>query len=110
MSSVSMVINYLRHPPGAMKGRSDDEPDHKTYLHRNGRTSRVSISFVSDKKSYQGLNKIATHYGIKLVKLDTEDWDDAEEKVQDVIKKNRGQASWNFLLVNEYSIATLSQY
>ncbi|KAI6784357.1 ATP-dependent RNA helicase-like protein [Emericellopsis cladophorae] len=95
VSSVSMVINY----DIPMKGRSDDEPDHETYLHRIGRTGRfgrvgVSISFVSDKKSYQGLNKIATHYGIDLVKLDTEDWDDAEEKVKDVIKKNRAQASY----------------
>jgi ATP-dependent RNA helicase DDX19/DBP5 len=95
VSSVSMVINY----DIPMKGRSDDEPDHETYLHRIGRTGRfgrvgVSISFVSDKKSYQALNKIATHYGIDLVKLDTEDWDDAEEKVKDVIKKNRAQASY----------------
>ncbi|KAG9253699.1 uncharacterized protein F5Z01DRAFT_123935 [Emericellopsis atlantica] len=59
LTNVSIVINY----DIPMKGRSDDDPDHETYLHRIGRTGRVSISFVSDKKSYQGLNKIATHYG-----------------------------------------------
>ncbi|KAG9253693.1 P-loop containing nucleoside triphosphate hydrolase protein [Emericellopsis atlantica] len=36
VSSVSMVINY----DIPMKGRSDDEPDHETYLHRIGRTGR----------------------------------------------------------------------
>ena len=95
VSSVSMVINY----DIPMKGRGDTEPDTETYLHRIGRTGRfgrvgVSVSFVYDKKSFDALNKIALHYGIDLVKLDTEDWDDAEERVKEVIKKNRAQASY----------------
>ena len=95
VSSVSMVINY----DIPMKGRSDEEPDTETYLHRIGRTGRfgrvgVSISFVYDKKSYDALSYIATHFGIDLVKLDTEDWDDAEERVKEVIKKNRAQAGY----------------
>lgn len=95
VSSVSMVINY----DIPMKGRFDEEPDIETYLHRIGRTGRfgrvgVSISFVYDKKSFDALNKIAVHYGIDLVKLDTDDWDDAEEKVKQVIKKNRAQADY----------------
>ncbi|CAH0014746.1 unnamed protein product [Clonostachys rhizophaga] len=95
VSSVSMVINY----DIPMKGRGDTEPDTETYLHRIGRTGRfgrvgVSISFVYDKKSYDALSSIANHYGIDLVKLDTDDWDDAEERVKEVIKKNRAQAAY----------------
>jgi ATP-dependent RNA helicase DDX19/DBP5 len=95
VSSVSMVINY----DIPMKGRGDAEPDAETYLHRIGRTGRfgrigVSISFVHDKASYNALSSIATSFGIDLVHLDTEDWDEAEEKVKEVIKKNRAQASY----------------
>lgn len=95
VSSVSMVINY----DIPMKGRGDTEPDAETYLHRIGRTGRfgrvgVSISFVYDKKSFDALNQIAQTFGIDLVKLDTEDWDEAEQLVKDVIKKNRAQASY----------------
>ncbi|PNY21680.1 ATP-dependent RNA helicase DBP5 [Tolypocladium capitatum] len=95
VSSVSMVINY----DIPMKGRGDTEPDAETYLHRIGRTGRfgrigVSISFVYDKKSFDALSQIATTFGIDLVHLDTEDWDDAEAKVKEVIKKNRAQANY----------------
>ncbi|OAA80275.1 DEAD-like helicase [Akanthomyces lecanii RCEF 1005] len=95
VSSVSMVINY----DIPMKGRNDEEPDYETYLHRIGRTGRfgrvgVSISFVYDKKSFDALSKIAEQFGIDLVHLDTEDWDEAEARVKEVIKKNRAQASY----------------
>lgn len=95
VSSVSMVINY----DIPMKGRNDSEPDAETYLHRIGRTGRfgrvgVSISFVYDEKSYKALSQIAYGFGIDLVKLETDDWDEAEAKVKEVIKKNRAQASY----------------
>lgn len=95
VSSVSMVINY----DIPMKGRGDSEPDAETYLHRIGRTGRfgrigVSISFVYDKKSYDALSFIVNSFGIDLVRLDTDDWDDAEAKVKEVIKRNRAQASY----------------
>ncbi|TFB07439.1 ATP-dependent RNA helicase DBP5 [Trichoderma ghanense] len=95
VSTVSMVINY----DIPMKGRGDSEPDAETYLHRIGRTGRfgrvgVSISFVYDKKSYDALSSIANTYGIDLVRLDTDDWDEAEERVKEVIKKNRAQAAY----------------
>jgi ATP-dependent RNA helicase DDX19/DBP5 len=95
VSSVSMVINY----DIPMKGRGDAEPDAETYLHRIGRTGRfgrvgVSISFVHDKRSFDALSSIANTFQIDLVHLDTEDWDEAEAKVKDVIKKNRAQASY----------------
>lgn len=95
VSSVSMVINY----DIPMKGRGDSEADPETYLHRIGRTGRfgrigVSVSFVSDKKSYQALSHIAELYQIDLVQLDTSDWDAAEEAVQKVIKSNRAKAAF----------------
>lgn len=95
VQSVSMVINY----DIPMKGASDSEPDYETYLHRIGRTGRfgrvgVSISFVFDKKSFMALRSIADFYGIDLVKLDQNDWDETEEVVQKVIKSSR--AGTNF--------------
>lgn len=95
VSSVSMVINY----DIPMKGRNDEEPDAETYLHRIGRTGRfgrvgVSISFIYDKKSFDALSKIADMYGIDLVQLETDDWDEAEARVKEVIKHNRAQASY----------------
>ncbi|SPN97741.1 probable RNA helicase DBP5 [Cephalotrichum gorgonifer] len=95
VSSVSMVINY----DIPMKGRGDSEPDPETYLHRIGRTGRfgrigVSISFVYDKKSFTALSSIANKYGIDLVQLSPDDWDDTEKRVQTVIKSNRAQAGY----------------
>jgi ATP-dependent RNA helicase DDX19/DBP5 len=90
-----MVINY----DIPMKGRSDQEPDPETYLHRIGRTGRfgrigVSISFVYDKRSFQSLVSITKLYGIDLVQLSPEDWDETEKRVQSVIKSNRAQAKY----------------
>ncbi|KAG5951590.1 RNA helicase required for poly(A+) mRNA export [Claviceps sorghi] len=96
VASVSMVINYdIPMKPGPR----GDEPDAETYLHRIGRTGRfgrigVSISFVFDQKSFDSLSAIAKHFGIDLVNLPTDDWDEAEEKVKEVIKKNSAQASY----------------
>ncbi|GAO14323.1 uncharacterized protein UV8b_07484 [Ustilaginoidea virens] len=96
VSSVSMVINY---DIPMMPGPKGDEPDAETYLHRIGRTGRfgrigVSISFVYDQRSFEALSAIATHFGIDLVNLPTDDWDEAEEKVKEVIKNNSAQASY----------------
>lgn len=95
VSSVSMVINY----DIPMKGPNDAEPDPETYLHRIGRTGRfgrvgVSISFVSDKKSFSALQSITEEYGIDLVQLTPDDWDRTERKIHDVIKSNRAQATY----------------
>jgi ATP-dependent RNA helicase DDX19/DBP5 len=96
VQSVSMVINYdipmQNMPP-------NDIADPETYLHRIGRTGRfgrvgVSISFVYDSKSYHALAAIAKHYGIDLVKLNYDDWDETEDLVQRVIKSSR--AGQNF--------------
>jgi len=90
VQSVSMVINY----DIPMKGRSDDVPDPETYLHRIGRTGRfgrvgVSISFVFDRKSYKALLDITNSFGIDLIKLNQDDWDETEEIVKRVIKSSR---------------------
>jgi ATP-dependent RNA helicase DDX19/DBP5 len=90
VSTVSMVINY----DIPMKGVGDSEPDSETYLHRIGRTGRfgaigVSISFVHDKKSYNALASIANGFGIDLVQLSYEDWDETEHMVQAIIKSSR---------------------
>lgn len=93
VSSVSMVINY----DIPMKGA---EPDPETYLHRIGRTGRfgrvgVSISFVSDRRSFEALAWIASHYSIDLVQLSPDDWDRTERKVQEIIKSSRAKPEYN---------------
>ncbi|KHJ31238.1 putative atp-dependent rna helicase dbp5 [Erysiphe necator] len=90
VSTVSMVINY----DIPMKGRFNEIPDAETYLHRIGRTGRfgrsgVSISFVFDSRSFQCLKEITDVYKIDLVRLDHEDWDEAEATIQRVIKTSR---------------------
>ncbi|KAK4217137.1 ATP-dependent RNA helicase DBP5 [Rhypophila decipiens] len=95
VSTVSMVINY----DIPMKGPGEREPDAETYLHRIGRTGRfgrvgVSISFVYDKRSYQALTYISNYYGIDLVQLSPDDWDETERKVQDVLKSSRAKPDY----------------
>ncbi|KAH8893226.1 DEAD-domain-containing protein [Thozetella sp. PMI_491] len=96
VSSVSMVINY----DIPMKGvGAREEPDPETYLHRIGRTGRfgrvgVSISFVYDRKSFDALSKIAETYDIDLIQLSPDDWDETEEKVQEVIKSSRARPDY----------------
>lgn len=90
VQSVSMVVNY----DIPMKGRSGQEPDGETYLHRIGRTGRfgrvgVSISFVFDKVSYQALTGIANQYGIDMVRIDQKDWDGAEKTIHQIIRSSR---------------------
>ncbi|KAI0394088.1 P-loop containing nucleoside triphosphate hydrolase protein [Xylariaceae sp. FL0594] len=95
VSTVSMVINY----DIPMKGAGDTEHDTETYLHRIGRTGRfgrvgVSITFISDKKSFNALQRIAKDLQIDLVALSPDDWDDTEKQVQQVIKSSRAQANF----------------
>ncbi|TVY84044.1 ATP-dependent RNA helicase dbp5 [Lachnellula suecica] len=90
VQSVNMVINY----DVPMMGRNDDQPDAETYLHRIGRTGRfgrvgVSISFVFDRKSFQALSKIGEYYGIDLVRLPTDDWDETENIIKQITKSSR---------------------
>ena len=96
VSTVSMVINY----DIPMKGMGDAMHDTETYLHRIGRTGRfgrvgVSITFISDKKSFLALQAIANDLQVDLVSLSPEDWDETEKRVQRVIKSSRAQANFN---------------
>ncbi|OTA70089.1 DEAD-domain-containing protein [Hypoxylon sp. EC38] len=96
VSTVSMVINY----DIPMKGMGDNMVhDTETYLHRIGRTGRfgrvgVSITFISDKKSFDALKAIAQDLDIDLVALKPDDWDETEMQVQRVIKSSRAQADF----------------
>ncbi|KAI0141698.1 P-loop containing nucleoside triphosphate hydrolase protein [Xylariaceae sp. FL1272] len=95
VSSVSMVINY----DIPMKGMNDAVHDTETYLHRIGRTGRfgrvgVSITFITDKKSFQALSAISKDLDIDLIALSPDDWDETEATVQRIIKSNRAQAEY----------------
>ncbi len=95
VSSVSMVINY----DIPMKGAGDREPDAETYLHRIGRTGRfgrvgVSISFVHDRKSFTALSEIANYYGIDLIQLSPDDWEETEQKIRHILKSARAQSDY----------------
>ncbi|KAI0012567.1 DEAD-domain-containing protein [Xylariaceae sp. FL0662B] len=95
VSTVSMVINY----DIPMKGPGEAMHDTETYLHRIGRTGRfgrvgVSITFISDKKSFMALQAIAADLQIDLVALSPDDWDTTEFQVQQVIKSSRARSEF----------------
>lgn len=75
------------------------QPDPQTYLHRIGRTGRfgrvgVSISLVSDRRSFLALQNIAQYFNIQLTRLDSGDWDAIEDRVQKVLKSSRAGANF----------------
>ncbi|KAI0019325.1 DEAD-domain-containing protein [Xylariomycetidae sp. FL0641] len=95
VSTVSMVINY----DIPMKGQGELVHDTETYLHRIGRTGRfgrvgVSITFISDKRSFAALQAIAKDLSIDLVSLSPDDWDETEAQVHKVIKSSRAAAGF----------------
>ncbi len=100
VSTVSMVINYdlpMIYDPVM---RRDTGPDYETYLHRIGRTGRfgrigVSISFVTDRRSFEALNSIAAHYHLDLVKLNQYDWDETETLIKGIIRSTRAGPEFN---------------
>ena len=94
MQTVSMVINYDIPMIYDQQRHRDIEPDYETYLHRIGRTGRfgrvgVSITFISDHVGYQALQSITAHYGIDLISLKHDDWDETETVVKKIIKSSR---------------------
>lgn len=111
VQTVSLVINYvcsLKGPNYLLKhvDRKQDipldmngKPDPQTYLHRIGRTGRfgrvgVSISLVSDRRSFLALRTISEYFSIPLIRLNRSDWDDVEEQVQKVLKSSRAGANF----------------
>ena len=83
-----MVINY------DIPETVDRGPDYETYLHRIGRTGRfgrtgAALSFVHDKRSWQNLMAICKHFGVEPTRLDTEDWDQVEKMLKQIMKNSR---------------------
>jgi ATP-dependent RNA helicase DDX19/DBP5 len=81
VNQVNMVVNYdLPVDPRGL-------PDFETYLHRIGRTGRfgrtgVSIAFVHDKKSWEELDAFQQHFGVKMVEISTNDWEETEKMIK----------------------------
>lgn len=89
VSTVSMVINYDI-------PETDGVADPETYLHRIGRTGRfgrvgVAVSFVYDKNSWTALSKISEYFGSAPIKIETEDWDEVERQIKEVLTSPRVQ-------------------
>ena len=82
VEQVTLVVNFDL--PVDMQGR----PDCETYLHRIGRTGRfgksgVAINFVSHERDMRVLQDIQNHFGIQIKRLDTDDFNDMEQKLGD---------------------------
>lgn len=88
VQSVTMVINY------DVPDTVDRQPDAETFLHRVGRTGRfgkvgVALTLVHDRRSWQMFQAICVQLEISPTKLDTEDWDNVERVVKQIIKSSR---------------------
>uniref|UniRef100_A0A1I7YH58 Helicase C-terminal domain-containing protein n=1 Tax=Steinernema glaseri TaxID=37863 RepID=A0A1I7YH58_9BILA len=78
-----MVINYdipVTHDTA--------EPDFETYLHRIGRTGRfghpgLAVNFADSDRAMEIVDMIANHFGVEILKLDTED-DKQLERVENM--------------------------
>ncbi|KAI4210121.1 MAG: hypothetical protein LQ351_007024 [Letrouitia transgressa] len=96
VQSVSLVVNY------DLPDLSPSYPhsaDNQTYLHRIGRTGRfgrvgVSISLISGNRDWRLLSEIQDYFNVKMIGLDTRDWDGVEESIKAVLKSNRAQANF----------------
>ncbi|KAG2217815.1 hypothetical protein INT45_005416, partial [Circinella minor] len=81
---VSLVVNYDL--PLDQRG----QPDYEAYLHRIGRTGRfgrtgVSVNFVHDKKSWELMHQIETHFQREITRIPTEDWEEVEKRFKSVL-------------------------
>ena len=88
VQTVTMVINY------DIPETVDHQPDYETYLHRIGRTGRfgrtgAALSFVHDRKSWESLMAICKHFQVEPTKLDTDDWDEVEKLLKQIMKNAR---------------------
>lgn len=88
VSTVTMVVNY------DIPETVDGQPDFETYLHRIGRTGRfgrtgAALTFVHDRKSWQGLMAICKHFGVEPTKLDASDWDEVEHTLKTIMRNSR---------------------
>lgn len=83
VEQVTLVVNF------DLPISYDAGPDYETYLHRIGRTGRfgksgVAVNFVTTEKDYENMKLIEEHFNEKIVGLvDTEDYDEMQEKFAD---------------------------
>ncbi|KII85166.1 hypothetical protein PLICRDRAFT_166743 [Plicaturopsis crispa FD-325 SS-3] len=90
---VNMVVNYdlpLMNERDA-QAREDARPDIETYIHRIGRTGRfgrrgISINFVHDKRTWLQMEQIEKAIGRKIIRIETNDIDEMEEKMKKALK------------------------
>jgi ATP-dependent RNA helicase DDX19/DBP5 len=90
---VNMVVNYdlpLMNERGNLHS-NDARPDIETYIHRIGRTGRfgrkgISINFVHDKRTWLQMEEIEKTLGKKIVRIETDDLDEMEEKMKKALK------------------------
>ncbi|RPB00102.1 P-loop containing nucleoside triphosphate hydrolase protein [Choiromyces venosus 120613-1] len=92
VATVSMVVNY------DIPLDQNRRPDPQTYLHRIGRTGRfgrvgVSISFVHDKQSWSEMNEISNYFGVSMTRVPTNDIDEVEKVVNEVLKSKTAGAT-----------------
>ncbi|KAG0138270.1 P-loop containing nucleoside triphosphate hydrolase protein [Tuber indicum] len=85
VATVSMVVNFDL-PLG--KNR---QPDPVAYLQRVGRTGRfgrpgLSVNFVHDKQSLYHVNEISSHFGTCMTRVSTNDIDEVELMVANILK------------------------
>ncbi|KAJ7455233.1 P-loop containing nucleoside triphosphate hydrolase protein [Mycena galericulata] len=94
---VNMVVNYdlplmyERNAGGGGQGGNLDKPDIETYIHRIGRTGRfgrrgISINFVHDKKTWLQMEQIEKETRQKILRIETNDVDEMEEKMKEALK------------------------
>ncbi|KAF8740101.1 hypothetical protein AX14_008729 [Amanita brunnescens Koide BX004] len=88
---VNMVVNYDLPLMNERDKNLDDKPDIETYIHRIGRTGRfgrkgISINFVHDSKTWLQMEQIEKALGKKIIRIETNDLDEMEEKMKKALK------------------------
>ncbi|GLB40344.1 putative DEAD box helicase family protein [Lyophyllum shimeji] len=88
---VNMVVNYDLPLMNERDKTADERPDIETYIHRIGRTGRfgrkgISINFVHDTKTWSQMEQIEKALGKKIIRIETHDLDEMEEKMKKALK------------------------
>jgi len=89
IQQVNMVVNYDL--PLMNDQAAEGMPDIDTYRHRIGRTGRfgrkgISINFVHDNKTWLQMEEIEKELGRKIMRIETNDLDEMEEKMKQALK------------------------
>lgn len=109
VQTISLVVNYVsridcntsfsltatQDLPDDARGNADPQ----TYLHRIGRTGRfgrvgVSINLISGYRSHKIMDDISNYFGVKMMGLPYQDWDQVEEIIKHVIKSSRAGSNF----------------